>query len=170
LRRGFTCLRSLAMDFDQLDVDTVLDDRKSAAKPKPATDPWRLGHRRPWWQWNVVTLFAALFVLVWVREFLQLTPGVNIFVCFVLFTAWVAGPLLLLEPKPRPEPPRGDNVFPSLSDDDRQCPTSASPSPGRAFLLMVTGGLIVLVFAVGGTAAGVMAIWIAILTAVAFRA
>jgi hypothetical protein len=30
----------------------------------PADSKWRLGHHRPWWQWNVLTLAAALFVLI----------------------------------------------------------------------------------------------------------
>ena len=47
-----------APNFDSLDADPT---PASEATAKP-TDSWRLGHHRPWWQWNVITLFVSLFV------------------------------------------------------------------------------------------------------------
>jgi hypothetical protein len=57
-----------------------------------AQDPWRMGHRRPWWQWNVVTLFVALFLLVWVRELFRLSQTATWVTCVGLLFAWLMGP------------------------------------------------------------------------------
>jgi len=55
-------------------------------------DQWRRGHRRPWWQWNILTLFAALFLLVWMRELLEIKSGVWL-LCGVIFFLWLALPM-----------------------------------------------------------------------------
>jgi hypothetical protein len=57
-------------------------------------DQWRLGHRRPWWQWNVLTLFAALFVLVWVRELVSLHYVVTWLLCAAVLAVWLILPFL----------------------------------------------------------------------------
>jgi hypothetical protein len=72
-------------------------------------DFWRLGHRRPWWMWNVVTLLVALFVLVWVRELAKLSQTATWLTCVVILSAWAAVPTLLLEGKAEdlPAPRKG---------------------------------------------------------------
>jgi Na+/melibiose symporter-like transporter len=54
---------------------------------------WRLGHRRPWWQWNVLTLFAILFVLVWVREFFGVSYNMILLVCSLIVFLWLVVPI-----------------------------------------------------------------------------
>lgn len=56
--------------------------------PRLDKKQWRLGHKRPWWQWNVLTLFAALFVLIWAREILSLKLGSAALLCFAVFMTW----------------------------------------------------------------------------------
>jgi len=55
-------------------------------------DPWRLGHRRPWWQWNVITLMVALFVLVWLRELSNMDYYVAWLWCAIVLSAWLLFP------------------------------------------------------------------------------
>jgi hypothetical protein len=57
-------------------------------------DQWRLGHRRPWWQWNVITLFGALFVLIWVREVTSMSYTFTLVSSVIVFTLWVLLPEL----------------------------------------------------------------------------
>jgi hypothetical protein len=61
---------------------------------------WRLGHRRPWWHWNVVTLFAAMFVLIWMRELFDVPFPHSLLLFGVLLCVWLYLPdfrLLLRE-------------------------------------------------------------------------
>ncbi|HEX6961156.1 MAG TPA: hypothetical protein VF175_04770 [Lacipirellula sp.] len=58
-----------------------------------AQDPWRMGHRRPWWQWNVITLFVVLFALVWARELLHLGQSLTWLTCAAALAAWSLGPI-----------------------------------------------------------------------------
>jgi hypothetical protein len=75
-----------------------------------------MGHRRPWWQWNVVTLFVALFVLVWARELLRLNQTATWLTCVCLLLAWAIGPSIYLGPgERREEMPR--ETTDELSDD-----------------------------------------------------
>jgi hypothetical protein len=82
-------------------------------------DKWRLGHHRPWWQWNVLTLAAALFVLIWSRELFELERGVWP-LCVLIFFVWLVIPLAV------PEPVRPLNADPFL-DDAQTSPDSSSP-------------------------------------------
>lgn len=82
-------------------------------------DKWRLGHHRPWWQWNVLTLAAALFALIWSRELFELERGVWP-LCVLIFFVWLVIPIAV------PEPARPLNADPFL-DDEASSPDSTSP-------------------------------------------
>lgn len=51
-------------------------------------DLWQRGHRRPWWYFNVLTLFGALFVLVWLRFLFDLPQGATIFLTVLVLVGW----------------------------------------------------------------------------------
>ena len=55
-------------------------------------EQWRLGHRRPWWQWNVITLCVALFALVWARELLGMDKEATLGSCFLVVSVWLVVP------------------------------------------------------------------------------
>ena len=55
-------------------------------------EQWRLGHRRPWWQWNVITLCVALFALVWARELFGLNSEATFRFCFAIVVVWLCVP------------------------------------------------------------------------------
>lgn len=61
----------------------------------PATPPPKRS-RRPWWRWNIVTLFAALFVYAWVRELAALSPGATWLGVISLFFCWGVVPMLFV--------------------------------------------------------------------------
>jgi hypothetical protein len=83
----------MSANFDSLDDDPpAAPAAPAAAKPG---DFWRQGHKRPWWQWNVITLFVALFLLVWIREFGRLSQGVTWVTCVALIGAWVLVPAII---------------------------------------------------------------------------
>lgn len=54
---------------------------------------WRLGHKRPWWQWNILTLFGALFVLAWVRELVGLAPAATWVSALAVGGLWAFAPV-----------------------------------------------------------------------------
>lgn len=56
-------------------------------------DLWRQGHRRPWWMWNVLSLFAALFALVWLRFLFSLPQSAVWILCFAIIGGWLFLPL-----------------------------------------------------------------------------
>lgn len=60
----------------------------------PAPAPARV--RRPWWRWNVLTLFAALFVMVWLRYLLALSPGLTWTLVLTIGLAWASGPMTIV--------------------------------------------------------------------------
>src|SRR5688500_11546987 len=79
-------------------------------------DLWRMGHRRPWWQWNVITLFVTLFLLVWARELFRLSQTITWLTCVGLLLAWAIGTSVYLGPiDPREE--RSLETTDELSDD-----------------------------------------------------
>lgn len=78
-------------DFDSLDADPT-PVAKAAAKPG---DFWRQGHRRPWWQWNVITLFVSLFVLIWIRELTGLSQTATWMICVLVIAAWAITPAII---------------------------------------------------------------------------
>jgi hypothetical protein len=80
-------------DFDSLDAAPT-HATEATAKP---SDPWRLGHHRPWWQWNVITLFVSLFVLIWARELLRISQTATWMLCVAVITAWALVPAFAVE-------------------------------------------------------------------------
>jgi quinol-cytochrome oxidoreductase complex cytochrome b subunit len=139
------------MNFDDLD-EGVPALAKPEAEPKATRrgDPWRLGHRRPWWQWNVLTLFGALFALVWLREMAELSSGATWFVCLFVFAVWVLAPMPSLEPAPT-----RDN--------------EPSPAVPRALAVALAIMTFVGVYALGGLAVCALALLGAMFYAMAVR-
>jgi hypothetical protein len=82
-----------APNFDSLDADPT---PASEATAKP-TDSWRLGHHRPWWQWNVITLFVSLFVLIWFRELAGISQTATWMTCVAVFCVWALAPAFAVE-------------------------------------------------------------------------
>jgi hypothetical protein len=82
-----------APNFDSLDADPT---PASEATAKP-TDSWRLGHHRPWWQWNVITLFVSLFVLIWFRELAGISQTATWMICVAVFCVWALAPAFAVE-------------------------------------------------------------------------
>ena len=80
-------------DFDSLDADPT-PVAKAAAKPG---DFWRQGHKRPWWQWNVITLFVALFVLIWIRELAGISQTATWMICVAVIAAWALVPAFTVD-------------------------------------------------------------------------
>src|SRR5690606_4833722 len=89
---NFLDAAGMSANFDSLDDDPPAAASPAAAKPG---DFWRQGHKRPWWQWNVITLFVPLFLLVWIREFGKLSQGVTWMTCVALIGAWVFFPAII---------------------------------------------------------------------------
>jgi hypothetical protein len=133
------------VDFDDLTPD----------EDKPR-DLWRLGHRRPWWQWNVITLFVALFVLVWVRELARLPQTASWIICVGILTAWGFGPLLALEPRSE-----------SWVDLDPKRTDSPKTGAWRMFAFAAAIAMFIGVFVLGGLFVCVLALLGALLFAVA---
>lgn len=92
-------------------------------------DKWRLGHRRPWWQWNVLTLAAALFALIWSRELFELQHSVWPF-CLLIFFLWLIIPVSISQP---PRTPAGD----SLRTDDESTVHHKSPTLRLAIWIVI---------------------------------
>ena len=82
----------MSANFDSLDDEPPAAPAPAGAKPG---DFWRQGHKRPWWQWNVVTLFVPLFLLVWIREFGRLSQRSTWVTCVALILAWVLVPAIV---------------------------------------------------------------------------
>jgi hypothetical protein len=80
-----------APNFDSLD-DEPTPAAVTAAKPG---DFWRQGHKRPWWQWNVITLFVSLFVLTWFRELAGISQTATWITCVTVIGAWVITPAII---------------------------------------------------------------------------
>jgi hypothetical protein len=118
---------------------------------------WRLGHRRPWWQWNVITLFVPLFLLVWIREFLRVPQGATWLLCVGVLTAWFLIPALAL-----PIPWR------DAADSGHQADDAAS-NGSRAGYLLAAIAMFLLVALAGGITAGACSIVAALLYAAAIR-
>jgi hypothetical protein len=78
-------------DFDSLDAEPA-PVAKAAATPG---DFWRQGHRRPWWQWNVITLFVSLFVLIWIRELAGISQTATWMICVLVIAAWAITPAII---------------------------------------------------------------------------
>jgi hypothetical protein len=155
------------MNFDELEDEVRLPaPAKAKAKVKP--DSWRLGHRRPWWQWNVLTLFVALFLLVWLRELARLPTTSTWVICLLIIAVWGLGPLPTLEPPPpRPRTPRRHDPFPLGSPpSDRY---EAEPSLARFLAVALAIVMFVAVFALGGLVVCALALLGAMFYAAAVR-
>ena len=50
---------------------------------------WRLGHRRAWWNWNLLTLFVASFLLIWMREWFDLSFQRSLLMFVALVGVWL---------------------------------------------------------------------------------
>jgi hypothetical protein len=149
------------MTFDEIEAD---DRVKANAKPNPR----RLGHRRPWWQWNVLTLFAALFVLVWMRELARLPQFATWVICVAILAVWALGPILSLElPPPRAARPYEPFPLGPPRSEARREPPSASLPRNLAIALAIM--MFVGVFALGGLVVCVLALLGAMLYAAAVR-
>jgi hypothetical protein len=59
---------------------------------RPNDKQWRLGHRRPWWQWNVITLCVALFALAWTREIMSFGGTTTLVSSVLVFAFWAVLP------------------------------------------------------------------------------
>ena len=76
------------------DFDALTDEPTPLARP---VDLWRQGHRRPWWQWNVLTLFASLFILIWARELAGISQEATWLLCIAALGLWFLYPLAVKE-------------------------------------------------------------------------
>ncbi len=52
--------------------------------------------RRPWWRWNIITLAITLFVLVWLRHFVNFGPATTWTLVLTIFAAWAILPMLFV--------------------------------------------------------------------------
>ncbi len=84
-------------DFDAPDFDALDDEPTVAVVAAKPGDFWRQGHKRPWWQWNVITLFVALFVLIWFRELAGISQTATWMICVAVIAVWALGPAFSLE-------------------------------------------------------------------------
>lgn len=57
---------------------------------------------RPWWRWNLITLAATLFVLLWVRELTDMPLGGTWGVVVFAFFVWWLAPSIALRKLPWP--------------------------------------------------------------------
>jgi len=118
---------------------------------------WRLGHRRPWWQWNVITLFVPLFLLVWMRELLRLTQPATWLMSLAVLTAWFLAPMLFIQ----------------APEDERAiagAEPGAPPADGLHFgYLLASAAMFGCVLVVGGAAAGAFSVLAAMLYAAAVK-
>lgn len=57
--------------------------------PDNQVDRRSRGHKRPWWDFNVLTLFAALFVLVWIRFLFEMQQGATITMTLLVIIGWI---------------------------------------------------------------------------------
>jgi hypothetical protein len=116
---------------------------------------WRLGHRRPWWQWNVITLFVPLFLLVWIRELFRVPQGVSWLMCMAVLAAWFFLPMLLI--------PSSD---PSADSSTTAVNSPASDGVRHGYLLAAVAMFgCVMIF--GGIVAGAFSVLAAMLYAAA---
>jgi mannose-6-phosphate isomerase-like protein (cupin superfamily) len=57
--------------------------------PDNQDDLSQRGRRRPWWNFNLLTLLASLFVLVWIRYLLDLQQGAAIMLTVLVICSWL---------------------------------------------------------------------------------
>ena len=137
-----------APDFDSLD-DEPASTAATAAKPGVF---WRQGHKRPWWQWNVITLFVSLFALTRFRELAGVSPTATWMICVAVFSLWVLAPAI---------------VEAITAVDDAE---SRAPAAGRAVAYLGSLAILVGIMAFAGIHIGIFSVLAVILMAVAVRA
>jgi hypothetical protein len=136
-----------APDFDSLDDEPT--PIVTAAKPG---DFWRQGHKRPWWQWNVITLFVSLFALTWFRELAGISQTATWITCVAVFSLWMLAPAIV-------------EAITAVDDTDARAPTV-----GRAFAYLGSLAILVGIMAFAGIHIGIFSVLAVILMAVAVRA
>ncbi|TWT99580.1 hypothetical protein Pla108_05230 [Botrimarina colliarenosi] len=72
------------------------DDPPSDAPPKLRRQ------RRSWWEWNLITLAASLFVLLWLRELISISPSRLWELLATIFFIWWLAPAVVLHGWPWP--------------------------------------------------------------------
>jgi hypothetical protein len=138
-----------APDFDSLDDEPAPAVTVAAAKPG---DFWRLGHKRPWWQWNVITLFVSLFALTWFRELAGVSQTATWMICVAVFSLWMLAPAIV------------EAITAGDSTDAR------APTAGRAVAYLGSLAILVGIMALAGIHIGIFSVLAVILMAVAVRA
>jgi len=139
-----------APDFDSLDSLDAAPTPASETAVEPS-DPWRLGHHRPWWQWNVITLFVSLFVLVWARELLRISQTATWMLCVAVFCIWAIAPAIA-------------EAIIAVDNTESRAPTAA-----RAVAYLGSLGILVGIMAFAGIHIGIFSVLAAILMAIAVR-
>jgi hypothetical protein len=123
------------------DAAVGFDDVAAAPAAEPPRDAWRLGHRRPWWQWNVLSLFVPLFLLVWLRELAGLPTGPTWLLCLGILAAWAVAPLLILAPQAPPPDQHRDGASAATPFRPRDADDALSASRflavGAAMVLLI---------------------------------
>ncbi|TWT34030.1 hypothetical protein KOR34_38660 [Posidoniimonas corsicana] len=112
----------------------------------PEAPPPAKRERRPWWRWNIITLFVVLFVLAWVRELGGLSMNATWLMVFSVFFCWWVGPVFLVERPPlgyTPPPGFRSEVTPVMSEPHNEFQAAARrpgpPPRDYGTRLMLTG-------------------------------
>ncbi len=149
-----------APDFDSLDDEPAPSVAVAAAKPG---DFWRLGHKRPWWQWNVITLFVSLFALTWVRELARISQTATWMICVGVFSLWVLVPAIVEAINAVDSTATGDGTVGGRTD-------ARPPTVGRAVAYLGSLAILVGIMAYAGIHIGIFSVLAVILMAIAVRA
>lgn len=140
-----------APDFDSLDDEPAPVVAVAAAKPG---DFWRQGHKRPWWQWNVITLFVSLFALTWIRELAGVSQTATWMICVAVFSLWMLAPA----------------IVEAITAVDDGAADARAPTVGRAVAYLGSLAILVGIMAYAGIHIGIFSVLAVILMAVAVRA
>ncbi|MBA4106945.1 MAG: hypothetical protein C0485_14440 [Pirellula sp.] len=141
-------------DFDSLDDEPAPAVAAAAAKPG---DFWRLGHKRPWWQWNVITLFVSLFALTWVRELAGVSQTATWMICVAVFCVWMLAPAIV-------------ETITAVDDAAGERTDARASVAGRAVAYLGSLAILVGIMAYAGIHIGIFSVLAVILMAVAVRA
>ena len=142
-----------APDFDSLD-DEPASTAVAAVKPG---DFWRLGHKRPWWQWNVITLFVSLFALTWFRELAGVSQTATWMICVAVFSLWMLAPAIV-------------EAITAVDSSAFESTDTRAPTVGRAVAYLGSLAILVGIMAYAGIHIGIFSVLAVILMAVAVRA
>lgn len=142
-------------DFDSLDSLDAAPSPAAEAVAKPS-DPWRLGHHRPWWQWNVITLFVSLFILIWARELLRISQTATWMLCVAVFCVWALAPAIV-------------EAITAVDDSAGEKNDARASVAGRAVAYLGSLAILVGIMAYAGIHIGIFSVLAVILMAVAVR-